>query len=85
MAMLFLLHHLSGTLLMPTPAAGTKAEQGFMPCSELYLRINLKENSWMGQRVLTDKNRSENRIGLQVLAQGRASTFCPAELSATAS
>lgn len=39
----------------------------------------------MGQRVLTDKNRNENRIGLHVSAQGRASTFYPAQLSATAS
>lgn len=33
----------------------------------------------MGQRVLTDKNRNENRFGLHVSAQGRASTSCPAQ------
>lgn len=65
MALLLLLP-VPGTMLIPTLAQGSKyrVEQGFMPCTEPQVKMNLKERSCMGQTVLDRENRSEKGIGL---------------------
>lgn len=59
MALLLLLP-VPGTMLIPTLAQGSKyrVEQGFMPCTEPQVKMNLKERSWMGQTVL-DREKQE--------------------------
>lgn len=65
-----------GLLLLLSPSdtlVTSSLAQGFTPCSELQVKINLKERSWMDRQHWIDKNRSEKEIGV-CGAQPRAGT-----------